>query len=244
MNAPLKILMPLRVPELAPSLGRLLVPRRLAEPWVPLDDVREELATRIIEQGGEARGAAARDQREHVLEVLGRRAWLAAWERAVRRTAERVAEALDHAIAEAARRVRMPRRRWRRRLLSGGERRAIAARLGSGAERFVAALDALDAAADRARQASVLDKEAHVEWQEALRAAARRLEAAWLALEDELGAEARRWAPEIAAVATWRPSLWPIFAFWTPLAAASIWLGLIFGGYLPAPSWLATRLGF
>jgi hypothetical protein len=244
VNAPLKIPMPLRVPELAPSLGRLIVPRRLAEPWVPLDDIREELATRIIELGGEARAAAAREQREQVLEALSRRAWLAAWERAVRRAAERVAEAVDHAIAAAAGRVRMPRRRWRRRLVSGGERRAIAARLGSGAERFVAALDALDSAADRARQASVLDKEAHAEWQDALRAAARRLEAAWLALEDELTAEARRWAPEIDAVAGWRPALWPIFAIWIPLAAAGIWLGLMLGGYVSAPPWLAVPLGF
>ena len=91
MNAPLKIPMPLRVPELAPSLGRLVVPRRQTEPWVPLDDIREELATRIIELAGEARGAAAREEREQVLEALGRRAWLVAWERAVRRSAERVA---------------------------------------------------------------------------------------------------------------------------------------------------------
>lgn len=244
MNAPLKIPMPLRVPELASSLGRLVVPRRQTEPWVPLDDIREELATRIIELGGEARGAAAREQRDQVLEALGRRAWLAAWERAVRRAAERVAEALDRTISVAARRVRMPRGEVRRRLLSGGERRAIAARLGSGAERFVAALDALDAAAAQARQASVLDKEAHAEWQEALRAAARRLEAAWLALEDELVAEARRWVPEIDAVTAWRPSLWPIFAVWTPLAAVGIWLALLLGGYLPAPPWLAKLLGF
>lgn len=236
--------MPLRVPELAPSLGRLLVPHRLAEPWVPLDDIREELATRIIELGGKARSAAAQDQRAQVLEALGRRAWLGAWEGAVRRAAERVAEALDHAITAAAQRVRMPRARWRRRLLSGGERRAIGARLGSGAERFVAALDALDAAAGRAGQASVLDKEAHVEWQDALRAAARRLEAAWLALEDELAAEARRWAPEIEAVAQWRPSLWPLLAVWTPVAAAAIWLGLLLGGYVPAPPWLSALLGF
>jgi hypothetical protein len=244
MNAPLKIPMPLRVPELAPSLGRLLVPRRIAEPWVPLDDIREELATRIIEMGGEARGAAAQEQRDRVLEALSRRAWLTAWEGAVRRAAERVAEALDHAIAAAARRVRMPRRRWRRRLLSGGERRAIAARLGSGAERFVAALDALESAAGQARQASVLDKDAHGEWQEALRTAARRLEASWLALEDEMANEARRWAPEIAAVTTWRPSLWPVLAIWIPLAVAGLWLGLMLGGYVAAPSWLAAPLGF
>ena len=37
MSAPLRIPMPLRVPELASPLGRLIVPRRLDEPWIPLD---------------------------------------------------------------------------------------------------------------------------------------------------------------------------------------------------------------
>ena len=78
--------MPLRVPELAPSLGRVLVPRRLADPWVPLDDIREELATRVLELGGEARAAAVREERERVLEAVSRRAWLGAWERAVAAT--------------------------------------------------------------------------------------------------------------------------------------------------------------
>jgi len=32
MNPPLKLLMPLRIPELAPSLGRIIVPRRLLDP--------------------------------------------------------------------------------------------------------------------------------------------------------------------------------------------------------------------
>ena len=85
MSTPVKIPMPLRVPELAPSLGRVLVPRRLEEPWVPLDDIREELATRVMEIGGEARAAAGRDERDKVLEALSRRAWLAAWDAAVRR---------------------------------------------------------------------------------------------------------------------------------------------------------------
>jgi len=244
MTAPLKIPMPLRVPELAPSLGRLLVPRRLAEPWIPLDDIREELASRVIELAGEARGAAAQERRDVVLDVLGRRAWLGAWEHAVRRTAERVARALDESIERAARRVRMPRRQWRRRLLTAGERRAIGARLGSGAERFVAALDALAAAAARVRDASVLDKDIHAAWQDGLRGAARRLEAAWLALEDELALEARRWAPEIEAVALWRPPLWPVVALWAPLTLAIMWLGLVLGGYLSAPAWVAARLGF
>src|SRR5213080_2920888 len=73
MSASVKIPMPLRVPELAPSLGQVLVPRRLEEPWVPLDDIREELATRVIELGGEARAAAAGEDRDRVLDAVSRR---------------------------------------------------------------------------------------------------------------------------------------------------------------------------
>ena len=236
--------MPLRVPELAPSLGRVLVPRRLADPWVPLDDIREELATRVLELGGEARAAAVREERERVLEAVSRRAWLGAWERAVRRAAERVARALDGEIERAGKQVRMARRRWRHRLLTGPEKRAIAARLATGGEQFVGALDALEHAAARAREASVLDKAIHAEWQEALRTVARRLEAAWLALEDVVAEERRRWTPEIDAVAAWRPSLWPLLAAWIPLTLLLLWLGLVLGGYLAAPAWLARRLGF
>ena len=244
MSAPLKIPMPLRVPELAPSLGRMLVPRRLEQPWVPLDDIREELATRVMELGGEARAAAAREERDRVVDAVSRRAWLAAWEAAVRRAGERVTAALDGELQRAAHRVRMPRRSRRRRLLAGSEKRAIAARLAAGGETLVAALDGLDAVAARVREASVLDKATHADWQEALRTAARRLEAAWLALEAQVAEERRRWAAEIEAVERWRPRLWPLVAVWTPLAVALVWLGLILGGYLPAPAWLAARLGF
>jgi hypothetical protein len=241
VNAPLKLLMPLRVPELAPSLGRIIVPRRLMPPWVPLDDIREELATRVLELGAEGRAATVR---RSILETTGRTAWAAAWDTAVRRTAIRVADALDAEITQAARRVRLPRRRLRRHLLSNAEKRAIAARLGTGAGTFVSALDELEAAAARVADATVLDKDAYAAWQEALRTVARRLEAAWLALESEVDAEQQRWAPEIAAIAAWRPALWPIFVVWIPLAALLIWLGLIFGGYVAAPPWLAARLGF
>jgi len=108
----------------------------------------------------------------------------------------------------------------------------IAARLAAGGESFVAALDVLDGAALGARDAGVLDKTTHAEWQDALRAAARRLEAAWLALETAVAEERRRWAVETDAIERWRPSLWPVIVVWTPLASALIWLGLVVGGYL------------
>lgn len=240
--------MPLRVPELAPSLGRIIVPRRQQPTWVPLDDIREELATRVLELGGEGRAAAAREgdgsDRARILETTGRRAWAAAWDHAVRRVANRIADALDGELTRTARQVRLPRRRLRRLLLTNAEKRAIAARLGTGGGTFVAALDALEAAAARAGDASVLEKDAHAEWQEALRTVARRLEAAWLALETEVEEERLRWNPEIQTLAAWRPSLWPVIVLWVPLGGLLVWLGLILGGYAPAPAWLAARLGF
>ncbi|MDP3910294.1 MAG: hypothetical protein Q8Q14_07865, partial [Gemmatimonadales bacterium] len=95
----MKLLMPIRVPEVAPALGRVLVPRRLQPPWVPLDDIREELATRVIELAGEGRAAANHGDRDRALEVTGRRPWTAAWDQAVRRAAARVADALDAELA-------------------------------------------------------------------------------------------------------------------------------------------------
>lgn len=244
MSAPVKIPMPLRVPELAPSLGRVIVPHRLEPPWVPLDDIREELATRIMELGGAARAAAAREERDGVLEAVSRRSWLASWEAAARRVGERVTAALDAEINRAAHRVRMPAGARRRRRLAPAERRAISARLAAGGETLVAALDVLDAAAARVRAASVLDKDAHADWQDALRTAARRLEVAWLALESAVAEEERRWEGEIAAIGRWRPPLWPLMVVWVPFAVVVMWLGLVIGGYLPAPAWLAARLGF
>jgi hypothetical protein len=237
----MKLLMPLRVPELAPSLGRIIVPRRQQPPWVPLDDIREELATRVLELGAEGRTAEARAS---VLETTGRSAWAAAWDHAVRRVASRVAEVLDAEITRTARSVRLPRRKLRHHLLTNAEKRAIVARLGTGGGTFIAALDELDAAATRVAQASVLEKDTLAAWQDALRTVARRLEAAWLALEAEVEEEQRRWVPEIAVLAAWRPRLWPVFVIWLPLVILLVWLGLVLGGYRSAPSWLAAPLGF
>ena len=244
-SPPPRIPMPLRVPELAPSLGQLIVPRRVRAPWIPLDDLREQLATRILELGGRARAAVMREDRAVVLETVSRASWTTAWDEVVRLVAERLSEAIDSAIDVAARRARMPRRRRVRRRLTLSEKRAIAARLASGGGPFISALDGLEVAADRARTANVLDKAAHAEWQESLRTAARRLEAAVAILETSNDVtERKRWEPEIAAVQGWRPALWPVFACWLPVAGTLLWLGLVLGGYVDAPAWLAELLGF
>jgi hypothetical protein len=244
MSAPARIPMPLRVPEIAPALGRLIVPRRLAPPWVPLDDIREKLATRVLDLAGEARRAAARDDRNEALDALDRASWLSAWEQAVGGAAERVADTLDQEIERGAHAVRMPRRRWRVKLLAGTERRAIAARFGTGGAGLVDALDQVAATSAVVRDASVLDHGSHIAWQDALQTAARRLEAAWLALEEAVTAERTRWAPELDAIARWRPPLWPVLVAWAVSAVVLIWFGLVLGGYLDAPAWLAQWLGF
>jgi hypothetical protein len=53
-----------------------------------------------------------------------------------------------------------------------------------------------------------------------------------------------RWTADLDAIRAWRPSLWPVFAVWLPLAGAAVWVALVLGGYLPAPAWLAASLGF
>ena len=237
--------MTVRVPEMAPALGRLIVPRRSAPLWIPLDDIADELATRVIELAGEARRVTAENRdRERAVDALSRPAWLGAWEHAVRRASERVADTLDDQIERLGRGVRMPRRKRRARKLAGVERRALTARLSVGGTGLVNALDELARAGARVRAAETLDDEAHHAWQAAVQTAARRLEAAWLALEDAVLTERQRWDPELAALAQWRPSLWPVILVWAVGAGALLWLGLILGGYLDAPQWLARLLHF
>jgi len=232
------------VPELGPALGRLIVPHRLSEPWVPLDDVREALATRVIECAGTARRDAADAAPARALRQLDRDAWASAWDDAVRRTAERVAQALDATIVLEARRVRMPARRAKQLVLSPGERRAIGARLASGADAFEAALEVVARSTDTLHRDWPGEAGTVEEWRDAQTLAARRLEAAWLALEALVERERARWTQELDAIRAWRPSLWPVIALWLPLAGAAVWIALVVGGYLPAPAWLAASLGF
>ncbi len=233
----------LGVPELGPSLGRLIVPRRVTEPWVPLDDVREALATGVMECAGVARRDAANGG-ARALAALDRDAWTRVWEEAVRRAADRIAAVLDRVIETEAKRVRMPRRRYRQLIVSPVERRAIAARLAAGADTLESALDEVARATETLARTWPGDAAARAEWRAAQEAAARRLEAAWLTLETQVEQERTRWRGEVDAVTSWRPSLVPVFVVWTPLATVVIWLGLVLGGYLPAPQWLAVLLGF
>lgn len=235
MTSP-QLLLPLRLPELGPHLGRLVTGTGRAPGGLRLDGVRDRLVTRLIESAGEARRLAARDERDAALATVGRATWLAAWEDAVGQTADLLVDRVSRRLQAEARAVRMPRRR--RPVVDDRDHRAIVARLGSSGGGLVAALDALEERAAAAARATALERADVQGWQDALTACARRLEAAWLALEDAVDREWQGWGAVADGIARWRRSLWPVYVVGVALVAVAVGLGLVLGGYVPAPTWL------
>jgi hypothetical protein len=221
------------VPELGPSLGQLGDPPPDAGAvafGARLDDIRLRLVTGVFELAGAGRAFAAAGDPDGAVASLGRVAWLALWEKAVDASAERVVATVNAAFEVAAAESRFPRRRLRTVLLTPDDTRAIAARLGGGGGPFVSALDELEQAARGA---------AGAEWRSALTAAARRLEAAWLALEQAAAAEQRRWQVDVERVRAWHLPRWPLWLLTAVVLAVATYLGLVLGGYVPVPPPLA-----
>jgi hypothetical protein len=225
------------VPQLGPSLGRLSDPPskdRTGVLGVALDDIRLDLVTGVFDLVGVGRAFIAAGDREDAVASLNRVAWLGLWERALAAAAARIAEAANVGFNDAAVESRFHPRRLQPLLLTPQDTRSIAARLGSGGAAFVAALDVLEqsvhASSRGGRTRLVQD-----EWQGALLAAARRLESAWLALEDAALAEQRRWQVEIELVRAWRRPLWPVWLLTLLVLSAATYLGLVLGGLVPVP---------
>ena len=228
----------LTIPELGPSLGRLVVPAdgESAPLGARLDDIRIRLVTNVFELAGAARAFATAGDPDGAVGSLNRLALLALFEKAVGAAAERIAATVNAQLDAAATESRYPAKRARRLAITPGDTRAIAARLGAGGAGFVAALDALEQAG---RQRS-----ARREWQEALLLAARRLESAWLALEEAADREQRHWQAEVTRVRTWRRPRWPLWVVTALVLGIAGYLGLLVGGYLPVPEALAGFTGW
>ena len=77
-------------------------------------------------------------------------------------------------------------------------------------------------------------------WQAAVRTAARRLEAAWLALEEAVVIEGAKWDEAVRDVSAWKRPMWPVVATGVVAAGGAVWLGLVFGGYIDSPSWFTA----
>lgn len=225
------------VPELGPSLGRLVDPPASATGAlnVPLADLRVELVSRVFDLAGAARSFAAAGDAAGAVSSLGRVTWLGVWEKTVGASAARIVAAANRALDAAAEESRFPARRLMELRLTDEDARSVAARLGSGGAPFVAALDALERAGQGAARTRELAPAAALSWQDAVGAAARRLESAWMALEDSALREQARWAEEVARVRAWHRPMWPVWLTTALTLALALWLGLILGGYVPVP---------
>ena len=220
----------LTVPELGPSLGRLVAPAGdggAGPLGARLDDIRLRLVTNVFELAGAARSFAAAGDAESAVGSLNRLALLALFEKAVGASAERIGATVNAQLESAAAESRYAAKRARKLALAPEDIRAVAARLGAGGAGFVAALDALEQAARATGRRR--------EWQEALLLAARRLESAWLAVEESAEREQRHWHADVVRVRTWRRPVWPLWLLTGLVLGAAGYLGLLVGGYLPVP---------
>ena len=221
------------IPELGPSLGRLTDPGAEAAEGngVRLDDIRLRLVTGVFDLAGAARGFATAGDRQGAMTSLNRVAWLALWEKALASAAERIAGTVNAGLESAAEESRFPRGRLEPLRLRAEDIRAIAARLGRGGAPFVAALDALE----QAGRGSGRNGDGETAWRDGLNATARRLEAAWLALEVAAADEQRHWHAEVDRVRRWRRPRWPLWLITAAVIGAAGYVGLVLGGYLPVP---------
>ena len=228
----------LLVPELGPSLGQLVVPAPGREgpagPWLVLDDLRLGMVTQLFELAGDARRWSAEGERQLALATLNREAWQEIWRQTVHTVAARMAAIVSRRLAAAALEARIPPRRARNLVLTSDEAEALAARLNSGSGPLLRALFDLDLAAHAVRSEQAAPAQV-LAWQEALGTAARRLEAAWLELEVQLGREWARWEREVQEVRRWRRPVWPPVVGGLVLGLVTGYLGLVLGGYLPVP---------
>ena len=216
----------LLVPELGPALGRLtaLPGAPVGAPPAPrmeLADLRLGLVGRIFDIAAAARAAVDGDG---AAEILAPERFRHEWERVATLVSARTLERIDAGLAAAAARSGAPLRLLRRASPDREERALLKARLQGAGVPFVDGLTALDVA-----------EAGSDAWRDALLASARRLEGAWLALEQRALAEEMAWVPVAERLAAWSPSPWPRRI----IAAVSIlfflYTGLVLGGFLPVP---------
>jgi hypothetical protein len=221
------------VPELGPALGRLTArAATVARGGVPLDDLRLNLVTTVFEHAAAAR--AFGDDPAAAASALNRAAWLGAWEETVAAAAARLGDQVDRELQAAAAESRLPAKQRAQLPLGESDRRAIAGRLGAGSLAFLRSIDALERTIPTVSAAGARGQSGIHEWRESLLAVARRLESAWISLEEAAGREPAAWAPAVEQVRGWRAPAWPIWVVTAAALLIAAYLGLVFGGYLPA----------
>ncbi len=230
----------LRIPELGPSLGKLVTGTGRVGEGISLDANRCQLATKVMEMAGEARRLAANDERAAAVGTLGRDAWMMAWEEGVAPVSANLVDYLTaHLVAEADA-VRMPRRAREKIMIDETERRAIGVRMGSSGAGLIPLLDDIETRSVALQRASKFERDVLDDWQRAQTAAARGLEAAWLELEQRVDQEFSIWRGVADEIARWRKPLWPVILTGVVGLVAALWGGLVLGGLMAPPAWMSA----
>jgi len=218
------------LPELGPSLGRLVLPpvSPAAEPLAP---IRLALVTGLFDAAGQTRTALAAGSVAEARAGLAPAVWSALWGRGAEDATTAVVNALESRLNAAAAESRVPPRMRERLRITDAERRAIHARLGAGGSAML-------------RESDLLPEADDAEWVERVGAVARRVESAWLALDGAAAHELSEWEPEIAAARSWRRPSWPLWVVTLAVLVLATWAGLLLGGYLPVPGPLRPFVEF
>jgi hypothetical protein len=232
----IKVLIPIRVPEFGPSVGKLTTETVGADP-VGRHVVRMQLVTKLFEMAGESRRLASQKDREAATGSLSREAWLSLWEEATLQLSSAVFDYAVGLIEDQSSMVRMPVRLKQKVELTDEDRRAIAGRLGACGSEFVHVLDDVATTSSVVLGAHPDQKEILQEWQEAQLRAARRLEHAWSLVEIALNSELAYWEAAANRIGGWKRSPVPVLVFLVLGSVVAIWLGLILGGYIESPGW-------
>jgi hypothetical protein len=207
------------VPEIGPLLGRLASPAPRGPGAFPLDAVRLDLAGALFARAGVARREMDAGRVDLARHQLSREAWLAAWRDAVSVVTRGCVEELDRRFRAAAEESRMPAKVLARRIPNEEDRLVITSRLESAGIPLETAAPPEDAGP----------------WGDGLLRVAMAADESWERLERMVVAELASWQPDVDAVRAWirpRSLLWAISALGF---AGALGLGLMLGGYLPAP---------
>ena len=230
----------LRIPELGPSLGRLVTGTGRVGEGISLNANRCQLATKLMEMAGEARRLAANDERAAALGTLGRDGWMMAWEEGVAPVSAKLVDYLTAHLEAEADAARMPRRAREKIMIDETERRAIGVRMGSSGAGLIPLLDEIEITSVALQGATRFERGVLDDWQRAQTAAARGLEAAWLELEQRVDQEFSIWRGVADEIARWRKPLWPVILTGVVGLVAALWGGLVLGGLMAPPAWMSA----
>ncbi|MEE8250852.1 MAG: hypothetical protein V3R24_03845 [Gemmatimonadales bacterium] len=234
------LLVPIRVPELGPSLGKMVSAEVRSGGRIAFDGLRLRIVTKLFESAGDARRLAAAGERRAAVSALGRETWLNVWDQAVSDVVDAVVQHVSHDIETAANEARMPQRRRGELALSDYDKHVLKSRLGSTGASLVGAVNDLDEAVGIVENATVDQRDALERWQRAVVQCARRLAESWERLEEMTSAELVHWRELASKVSRWRRSVTPVVIVVVVGEAVAIWLGLVLGGYLEAPAWFSA----